>query len=67
MRNDFLPIGARPHRSDSDQLLACVNCGEDFLWTAGEQRFFADRGFTPPRRCKSCREQRRAERALLTE
>ena len=50
-----------------DQLLQCVTCFQQFLWTAGEQRFFADRGFTPPRRCKPCRDRRRAERSACGE
>ena len=38
----------------------CADCGDGFLWTAGEQLFFADKGFTaPPRRCAPCRERKR--------
>jgi hypothetical protein len=32
------------------------------VFTAGEQQFFAEKGFTPPNRCKPCRAKRKAER-----
>ena len=44
-----------------DQELKCVDCGDIFLWTNGEQDFFARMHYLPPKRCKPCR-QRRAER-----
>lgn len=44
-----------------DQTLRCRECGVDFLWTAGEQAFYASRGLTnPPSRCPSCRQARKA-------
>lgn len=43
-----------------DQTLRCRECGVDFIWTEGEQEFFASRGLTnPPSRCPSCRAARR--------
>ena len=30
-----------------DQVIKCVDCGEDFLFTAGEQSFFREKGLTP--------------------
>jgi CxxC-x17-CxxC domain-containing protein len=39
-----------------DKSLRCVDCGEEFIWTAGEQLFFADKQFkNEPKRCKSCK------------
>ena len=44
-----------------DQTLRCRECGVDFIWTAGEQDFYASRGLTnPPSRCPSCRAARKA-------
>jgi CxxC-x17-CxxC domain-containing protein len=44
-----------------DQTLRCRDCGVDFIWTEGEQEFYASRGLTnPPSRCPSCRAARRA-------
>ncbi len=45
--------------SFKDQELECVQCKKEFTFTAGEQEFFSDKGFTEPRRCKSCRNARR--------
>jgi len=42
-----------------DKTLACVDCGAEFIWTAGEQLFFADKNFkNEPKRCKSCKAKR---------
>jgi CspA family cold shock protein len=46
-----------------DQHLKCASCGEEFLFTAGEQAFYRERGLThAPTRCKRCRDQRKAQR-----
>jgi CxxC-x17-CxxC domain-containing protein len=42
--------------SGSDLLLICSDCGQEFVFTAGEQRFFQERGYSSPRRCKPCRQ-----------
>jgi CxxC-x17-CxxC domain-containing protein len=43
--------------------MACVDCGQEFTFTSGEQSFYAQRGFTePPKRCASCRTARKAQR-----
>ncbi|HET6820975.1 MAG TPA: zinc-ribbon domain containing protein [Candidatus Limnocylindria bacterium] len=45
----------------TDQVLNCSDCGIDFVFSASEQEFFAQKGFTSaPKRCPSCRAQRRA-------
>lgn len=41
-----------------DKTLICQECGKEFVWTAGEQEFFAQKGFTnEPKRCKECRDK----------
>ena len=43
-----------------DRILTCRDCGREFTFTAGEQEFFAGRGFTnAPSRCPDCRAARR--------
>lgn len=43
-----------------DKALKCKDCGNEFIWTAGEQEFFASRGFkNKPARCKDCRQKNR--------
>jgi CxxC-x17-CxxC domain-containing protein len=45
----------------ADKTLTCKDCGQQFVWTASEQEFYASRGLqNPPGRCKSCREARKA-------
>ncbi len=46
----------------NDKNLACADCGQEFVFTASEQDFYAQRGFTEPRRCPSCRASRKAAR-----
>ena len=48
----------------SDQQIECVECGRTFVWSAGEQRFYAERGFQPPKHCPDCRAHRRAEKQM---
>lgn len=45
-----------------DQHLTCSDCGTEFVFTAGEQAFYEERGLThPPTRCKNCRDARKAK------
>ena len=42
-----------------DKVLKCVDCGADFIFTAGEQLFFHDKQFkNEPKRCKNCKGKR---------
>ena len=44
-----------------DQVVQCRDCGQEFVFTAGEQAFFQQKGFlAPPKRCKSCRDRKKA-------
>lgn len=48
----------------TDRTIACLDCGQEFTFTAGEQEFYAQRGFTePPKRCPTCRASRKAQRS----
>ena len=46
----------------NDKTLTCADCGQQFVFTASEQDFYAQRGFSEPRRCASCRATRKAAR-----
>ena len=46
----------------NDKNLTCADCGQEFVFTASEQDFYSQRGFTEPRRCPSCRASRKAAR-----
>lgn len=43
-----------------DKTLTCVDCGSPFPFTAGEQEFYAQKGFqNEPKRCKACKAVKR--------
>ena len=43
-----------------DKTLVCKECGANFVFTAGEQEFYAEKGFVnEPQRCKNCRDSRK--------
>lgn len=47
----------------TEQTLTCADCGTQFPFTASEQQFYAEKGFTSaPRRCKPCRVAHKASR-----
>ena len=46
-----------------DKNLTCKDCGNEFVFSAGEQEFYAEKGFmNEPTRCRSCRQARKAAR-----
>ncbi len=46
-----------------DRTITCADCGQEFTFTASEQAFYAEKGFTDaPKRCKACRQARKAQR-----
>jgi len=47
----------------SDRTLTCRDCGQAFTFTAGEQAFYAERGYSEPQRCPACRAARKAQRS----
>ena len=47
----------------ADKTLTCSDCGMEFAFTEREQAFYAEKGFTEPRRCSSCRASRKAARS----
>jgi len=45
-----------------DRVIKCRDCGAEFLFSAGEQQFFLDKGFRhEPTRCRDCRSKKRQE------
>ena len=43
-----------------DQNLVCEDCGKEFVFSAGEQEFYAQKGLVNvPKRCPDCRKARR--------
>lgn len=40
--------------------IICANCKQEFVFTVGEQEFYEEHNFTPPKRCKPCRDKKKA-------
>lgn len=46
-----------------DKTLTCVDCGCEFTFTAGEQKFYREKELdNEPKRCRECRDKKKAER-----
>jgi CxxC-x17-CxxC domain-containing protein len=43
-----------------DETLVCKECGNEFVFTAGEQKFYKEKGFmNKPKSCKACRDAKK--------
>jgi CxxC-x17-CxxC domain-containing protein len=45
----------------ADQQMTCSDCGQDFTFTSEDQAFFQERGYSAPKRCKTCRQAKKNE------
>lgn len=45
--------------------LNCKDCGKEFEFTIGEQKFYEEKGFSKPIRCKECREAKKAKNLAM--
>ena len=46
-----------------DRTLVCKDCGNEFIFTVGEQEFYKEKGFdNDPVRCPDCRRARKQQR-----
>lgn len=41
-----------------DKKIVCLDCGREFTFTENDQKFYAEKGFVPPKRCRACRDAR---------
>lgn len=47
----------------TDKTITCKDCGNEFVFTVGEQEFYQEKGFeNEPVRCTDCRKARKANR-----
>lgn len=42
-----------------DIKIKCQDCGEEFIFNTAEQKFYEEKGFIPPKRCRLCRQNRK--------
>jgi hypothetical protein len=45
-----------------DDEVKCAGCGDTFLFTERDKEFYAEREWTPPKRCRTCRAKKKEER-----
>lgn len=53
----------KKNKSMENIKLICKDCGKEFDFTVGEQKFYAEKGFAAPIRCKECRDAKKARNA----
>lgn len=59
---DILFVNRRSDMEFVDRVLTCGDCGNKFVFTAGEQLFFFDKQFkNDPKRCKPCKGKRQGD------
>ena len=59
-------LAPSPDSEYQDRAIKCVDCAEDFIWTAGEQVFFHDKGLkNEPKRCKPCKQAKNERLAAI--
>lgn len=47
---------------DQDIKIKCEDCGTEFIFNIQEQKWYEEKGFIPPKRCRYCRNRRKNER-----
>lgn len=46
-----------------DKTIVCVDCGKEFIFSARDQEFYAEKGFNnEPKRCRDCRNKKKQSR-----
>ena len=45
-------------------VIICADCGNEFVFTADEQEFYASKGYSSPKRCPACRKNRKQQRSV---
>ena len=51
-------LEAQKMENTTGEMITCSDCGEPFLFSIGEMKFYAQKGLDPPKRCKQCRGNR---------
>jgi len=59
-------VPAKTDELPADKEIVC-RCGRTFTWTIGEQKFFEEKGFDPPKRCPICQEEKKARKKAMAE
>ena len=63
---NVFPVLGNPAMEFTDRVLKCIDCGAEFVFTAGEQLFFNDKQFkNDPKHCKQCKAKRASSGARV--
>ena len=58
--NEEVKVGFETEEEFVDETLVCKECGNEFVFTAGEQKFYKEKGFmNKPKSCKACRDAKK--------
>lgn len=52
------PESQKKHKRKKKKIVCC-DCGETFLFTGGEQKYYEERKLSEPKRCSACRQKRK--------
>ncbi len=64
--SDLASVAVVSEISFQDTDINCIDCGQDFIWSSGEQQFFYDKGLkNPPKRCKACKQAKNERLASI--
>jgi len=60
MYEEEVKVGAETEVEFVDETLVCKECGNEFVFTAGEQQFYKEKEFlNKPKSCKACRDAKK--------
>ncbi len=63
-------VASRPGQTTehefTDLTILCIDCSDNFVWTAGEQAFYQEKALVnPPKRCKDCKRAKNRRLAAI--
>lgn len=58
----FSGLGKLVEDDNMDKKIVCKECGKEFVLTVGEQKWYKEKGFNDPVRCRECRQTRKIKR-----
>ncbi len=62
----ILPTAATVETERQDRQLVCKDCGEKFVFNVKAQEYYAQQGWSHPKRCRGCREIKKLRRLIYS-
>ncbi len=64
--NEMMQIFSESESEFEEKSIICIDCGNNFVWSIGEQTFYRDKGLkNPPKRCKECKQAKNERLASI--